>query len=145
MTTTQSSAAGANKPSQSQPILEKSHEILTCSVKSPPFSYAHLEAVTDGAEPVELDNLLVKAYCTAALKQFLGITGAAIAVDILKVQGDQCWVRVPRPDLGKFAAAVTAWRGTTEGDAQRMLRVKQCSDWLGTMVGSDGQDRLWNS
>lgn len=132
-------------PGTEKPRLEKSHEILTCTIKAPHFSYAHLEAVTDGTEPVELDNLQVKSYCTAALRQFMGITGEAIALDILKVQGNQCWVRLPRPDLGTFAAAITAWRGTTEEDTQRVLRIRQCSDWLGTMVGSDGQDRLWTS
>lgn len=144
MATTQSSAPEAGAPISSQARLEKSHEILTCTIRAPPFSYAHLEVITDGADPVELDNLQVKAYCTAALKQFMGITGAAIALDVLKVTGNECWLRVPRPDLGKFAAAVTSWRGVSEGDSQRVFRVRQCSDWLGTMAGSDGQDRLWN-
>ncbi|KAF7557509.1 hypothetical protein G7046_g6030 [Stylonectria norvegica] len=125
--------------------LGRSHEILTCTVKTPPFSYVHLEVVTDGPEPIELDNLQIKSYCTAALRQFLGITGTAISTDILKVQGNESWVRVPRPDLGSFAAAITAWRGTSENSAQCILRIRQCSDWLGAMVGSDGQDRLWSS
>lgn len=125
--------------------LESSHELLTCTIKSPPFSYAHLELATDGPDAIELDNLQVKSYCTAALRQFLGITGAAISMDILKAEGSECWVRVPRQDLGSFAAAITAWRGTNEGGTQCLLRIKQCSDWLGMMVGTDGQDRLWNS
>ncbi|PHH86505.1 hypothetical protein CDD83_10128 [Cordyceps sp. RAO-2017] len=124
--------------------LESSHDILTCSVKAPLFSYAQLELVSDGPG-VELDNLQVKSYCSAALRQFLGLTGMAISLDILKVDGVECWVRVPRPDLGSFAAAITAWRGTSDGGTHCLLRLKQCSDWLGVMVGADGQDRLWNS
>ncbi|PFH57227.1 hypothetical protein XA68_15331 [Ophiocordyceps unilateralis] len=124
-------------------------EILTCTIKSPPFSYAHLELATDddvddGKPFVALDDLQVRSYCTAALRQFLGLTGVAISIDILKVDQRQCWVRVPRPDLGSFAAAITAWRGVTEGDSHRLLRIKCCSDWLGVMVGVDGQERLWN-
>ncbi|KFA47026.1 hypothetical protein S40293_04637 [Stachybotrys chartarum IBT 40293] len=125
--------------------LEKSHELLTCTAKSPPFSYVHLELVTDGSASVELDNLMVKSYCTAALRQFLGLTGVAIPIDILKVDAGHCWLRVPQPDLGMFAAAITAWKGSSEGGTQCLLRVKQCSDWLGTMVGSDDQDWLWHS
>lgn len=142
---TQNPSSQAEKSFFDQKDLPKSHEILTCTIKAPPFSYAHLELISDSTEIVELDNLQVKSYCTAALKQFLGITGAAISLDILKVQKNHCWIRVPRPDLGSFAAAITAWRGTTEGETQYVFQVKQCSDWLGAMIGSDGQDRLWNS
>lgn len=125
--------------------LASSREILTCTIKTPPFSYAHLQLVTDddadGAP--ELDNLQVKSYCTSALRQFLGITGMAISLDILKVDGPDCWLRLSRQDLGPFAASITAWKGTSEGGVQRLLRIKQCSDWLGTMVGSNGQEQLW--
>ncbi|UNI19107.1 Ribonuclease P [Purpureocillium takamizusanense] len=134
-------------PSQRAPKahLETSHEILSCTIKSPQFSYAQLEVVTNGSEPVQLDDLQVKSYCTAALRQFLGLTGEAISLDILKVDGAECWLRVPRQDLGSFAAAITAWKGAGEGSVHNALRIKQCSDWLGAMVGSDGQDRLWDS
>ncbi|CAG9943201.1 unnamed protein product [Clonostachys rosea f. rosea IK726] len=127
-----------------KPRLEKSHDLLTCTVKNPQFSYALLELVTDN-EDAELDNLQVQSYCNTALRQFLGITGAAIPIDVLKVQGKECWVRVPQPELGAFAAGITAWRGTIEDGAQNILRLKQCSDYLGSMVGGYSQDTLWNS
>lgn len=135
----------AHRPKSGTQRLETSHVLLSCTIKDPPFSYAHLELVTNNTEPVELDNLQVKSYCTAALRQFLGVTGVAIPLDILKVDGIHCWIRVPRPDLASFAAAITAWRGTSEGDIQYLLRVKQCSDWLGMMVAADGRDELWTS
>ncbi|KAL7931231.1 hypothetical protein V8C35DRAFT_310742 [Trichoderma chlorosporum] len=129
-----------------KPRLQKSHELLTCTIKSPPFSYVHLELLTNPPDAaVELDNLQVKSYCTAALRQFLGITGTAISLDVLKVDGSECWIRVPREDLGSFAAALTAWKGTGDEGVECLLRIKQCSDWLGTMVGSHGQERLWNN
>lgn len=150
------SSSSQNSQTRKKQKLEKSYDILTCTVKNPQFAYAHLELVTTASltssssntqeqqQQPELDPLQVKSYCTAALRQFLGLTGVAVPVDILKVQGLDCWVRVPRPDLSLFAAAVTAWKGSVEDGDLRLLRVKQCSDWLGTMVGSDAQDRLWN-
>ena len=133
-------------PSSSAPIqssgrigLDTSHEILTCSIKSPPFSYVHLELITDAAnDDAKLDQIQLKSYCNAALKQFMGLTGLAVAVDILKVHNCQGWVRVPRQDLSVFAGAITAWGGTSEDGKQTILMLKQCSDWLGTMVaGAD--------
>ncbi|PHH62182.1 hypothetical protein CDD81_7376 [Ophiocordyceps australis] len=122
-----------------------SHEILTCTIKQPLFSYAHLELLSESGTPPPLDNLQVKAYCSAALRQFLGLSGAAVSIDILAIHGAECWIRVPYDCLGSFAAALTAWRGTLEDGSQCVLRVKRCSNWLGTMVGAEGQERLWHS
>ncbi|KAL0944101.1 uncharacterized protein CTRU02_201988 [Colletotrichum truncatum] len=127
---------------------QRSHELLTCTVKNPPFSYVQLELVSDVAkssDSVPLDELQVRSYCNAALRQFLGATGSAIPIDILKVEDKACWLRIPRLDLSPFAAAVTAWAGASEQGNRQVLRVNQCSDYLGAMVGADGQDKLWSS
>ncbi|KAI1853615.1 hypothetical protein JX266_001599 [Neoarthrinium moseri] len=121
----------------------KAQELAACTIRAPPFSYAHLEVLRDSAQPAELDAIQVRSYCTAALKQFLGISGTAISVDILKVDGAACWLRIPRDDLAAFAAAITAWQGTYEGGLHTTLRVKGCSDWLGTLVGRQGEDEMW--
>ncbi|KAF4460568.1 hypothetical protein FALBO_12651 [Fusarium albosuccineum] len=144
---TQNASQGTQKSIFQQKDLEKSHDILTCTVKEPPFSYVHLELITDSAAntPVTLDNLMVKSYCTAALRQFLGLTGEAIPLDILKVENSHAWVRIPRPDLGPFSAAITAWQGTSENATRVSLQIRQCADWLGAMVGADGQDQLWDA
>jgi ribonuclease P/MRP protein subunit POP8 len=89
---------------------------------------------TDGPQEIELDNLLVKSYCTAALKQFLGLTGQAIPIDILKVQDTAAWVRLPKEDLKSFSAAITAYNGVNDGDTRYILRLKRCSDWLGLLT-----------
>ncbi|KZL69955.1 hypothetical protein CT0861_12693 [Colletotrichum tofieldiae] len=147
--TTQNSSTGGTPTGTSRETGKKSHELLTCTIKTPPFSYAQLELVTDSLQALDatagLDNLQVRSYCNAALRQFLGVTGSAIPIDILKVDGNQCWLRVPRPDLSPFAAAITAWAGVSEQGSRRVLRVKQCSDYLGAIVGADGQDKLWSS
>lgn len=138
---------GQDGPNSTQPPKPnpKSHELLNVTIKSPPFSYAHLEAMRDEPGQNTTDNLQFRSYFSAALTQFLGTTGSAISIDILQVQGNECWVRVPRPDLGAFAAATTAWNGSQDQGVHTMLRLHQCSDWLGTMIGSGGQDTLWNS
>ncbi|KAF4452655.1 hypothetical protein F53441_4523 [Fusarium austroafricanum] len=145
---TQNSSQGSQKTIFQQKDLEKSHDILTCTIKEPPFSYTHLELVTgvlSSSSSVTLDNLSLKSYCTAALRQFLGINGTAISIDILKVENNHAWVRIPQPDLGSFAAAIASWKGTNDNGQHVSLQLRQCSDWLGAMVGADGQDRLWNS
>ncbi|KAK3190548.1 hypothetical protein K4F52_003238 [Lecanicillium sp. MT-2017a] len=124
---------------------EKPQEIFSATIKNPPFAYAQLELCTESSDPnaVVLDDLQVKSYCTAALRQFLGLTGVAIPVDILKVTPSGCWLRVPRDDMPSFAAALTAWKGSSENGTGYLLRLKQCSDWLGPMVGSEGYEKLW--
>ncbi|TEA19077.1 hypothetical protein C8034_v009964 [Colletotrichum sidae] len=143
--TTQSSETRAAAPGATS---QKSHELLTCTIKAPRFSYAQLELDTDATKVSDvepLDILQVRSYCNAALRQFLGVTGSAISIDILHVEGGVCWLRVPRPDLSPFAAAITAWPGVSEQGCRRVLRLKQCSDYLGVMVGADGQGKLWSS
>lgn len=127
---------------------QKSHELATCTIKSPPFSYVQLELSTQGSGPeadeaAVLDAVQVRAYCTAALRQFLGISGTAISIDILKVEGKQCWVRVPGPDLALFSAAVTAWNGNISNGTCSVLRVKASGNWLGALLGREEQTALW--
>ena len=141
----QSSGAQADTSIASVRGQNKSHDLLTCTIRNPPFSYVHLELISDQPDSQSnLDELQLKSYCAAACRQFLGLTGAAIPMDILKVEGLECWVRVPRQDLGAFLASMTAWKGAVEESGTRnLLRVKQCSDWLGAMVGSSQQSKLW--
>jgi ribonuclease P/MRP protein subunit POP8 len=143
-TTISVASTAAAAPAKSQ----KSHDLATCTVRAPPFSYAHLEVLNSSqagsaSASVELDAIQVRSYCTAALKQFLGVAGTAISLDILKVEGPRCWLRVPRDDLGAFSAAITAWQGTYEDGVHSTLRVKACSDWLGSLVGREDEDQLW--
>ncbi|KAI2608828.1 uncharacterized protein GGS25DRAFT_292949 [Hypoxylon fragiforme] len=125
--------------------VKKSHELVTATIKSPRYSYAHLELFSDTANPGDLDALQVRSYCTSALKQFLGTTGVGIPIDILKVEGKCCWLRLPRDDLPAFSAAITAWQGSFQDRIHSSLRIKGCSDWLGSLVGRDSEDKLWSA
>jgi ribonuclease P/MRP protein subunit POP8 len=126
------------------PKVNKSYELAKSVIKAPPYSYAHLELFNAvPANTAELDALQVRSFCTAALKQFLGVTGMAIPLDILKVEGQGCWLRLPRDDLGAFTASITAWQGTTQDGVHSILRIRGCSDWLGALVGQQDEQRLW--
>lgn len=102
------------------------------------FTYARLTLTVSGPDTIILDDLTSKSYCTDALKQYLGLTGEAIPVEILRTDDSECWVRLPRPDLEKFSAAITTFKGKTEGNTQWTLTLKAASDFLGTLT-KDGR------
>lgn len=129
-----------NKATQTKAKVTKSNNIYNTTIKTPPHAYAHLELITTNQESV-LDNLTLRQYLTSALKQFLGLTGMGMPIDILKVSGRECWVRVPRQDLGAFAAALTAWTGS--GGSVSGLRVCAAGAWLGALVGRHDQRKIW--
>ncbi len=121
---------------------------FTCTVSKPAHAYANMELVTvecgPKTEPAPLDALEVRSYCALALQRFLGVSGAGMPVDVLKVQGCECWVRVPREDLARFAAAITAWPGVSRGGSAAVLQIRASGNWLGSLLGRD-QNKLWTS
>lgn len=129
------------KRKQSQP---KGHEITTKTIKAPPFSYALLELITESTAKVSLDEITVRSYLTAAFTQFLGLTGSAISVDILKVDGKECWLRFPREDLNPALAAAGGWVGGKDGEGKVGWRVKARGNWLSSLVGKEGVEKLWS-
>jgi ribonuclease P/MRP protein subunit POP8 len=128
-----------------KPSVTKSHVLFSSTVRAPPHAYARLGLIFDGPKLPKLDNLQVRSYLTAALRQFMGDHGAAVAIDILKVDGKECWVRLPRQDLSLLAAAITAYPGITMGGSggTGVLRMLACGDWLGSLVGRDGEEMMW--
>lgn len=122
----------------------RGHEITSKTIKAPAFSYICLQLISDQAKPPELDVLSVRSYITAALTQFLGLTGSAISVDILKVDTKECWIRVPREDLSPIVAAMGGWIGGTETEGRFSWRVKAAGNWLGVLAGQVGAEDIWN-
>ncbi|KAM7194788.1 hypothetical protein V8F20_007808 [Naviculisporaceae sp. PSN 640] len=143
---TQQAQQKPKKPTSS-PSSSSTRELTTCTIKHPPFSYVHLSTVSisptihddfSQEEPQEIDPLQIRSYCTAALRQFLGDTGASILPDILLIRPanqDQInkqdrdsnrngkgkgsrtgtdtdiYLRLARQDLATFTAAITAFPG----------------------------------
>ncbi len=113
----------------------------TITIRHSPWTYLHLILIssydtTDAFIDAEVDILTARTYLTSALQQFLGITGTAVPVDFLKVEGRSIWIRVPRDDSAVVVSAVSGWIGR-EGVA---WRIKGKSDWLGSLVAGDGND-----
>jgi ribonuclease P/MRP protein subunit POP8 len=73
---------------------------------------------------------------TSALNQFLGIYGTAVPVDILKCEGPNVWIRVPREDSSATTEALSGWIGKTEVAWQ----IKASGTWLGGLSSGDGRD-----
>ncbi|KFX90514.1 hypothetical protein O988_08175 [Pseudogymnoascus sp. VKM F-3808] len=122
---------------------KKGCEITTKTIKNPSFSYAYLEYMSDGQPMSDLDILTVRSHLTSGLNQFLGLTGAAISVDILKVDQKGCWIRVPREDLRAVIAAMGQWVGAGEGNAKVAWKLKASGNWLGSLVASQGIQDTW--
>ncbi|KAL8917041.1 MAG: hypothetical protein Q9172_005994 [Xanthocarpia lactea] len=96
----------------------------TITIRHLPWTYLHLilisaSQITATATDAELDILTARTYLTSALQQFLGITGTAIPVDFLKVEGREVWIRVPRDDSAVVVSALSGWIGH-EGVAWRI-------------------------
>lgn len=80
--------------------------------------------------------------------QFLGLTGSAISIDILKVEGRECWVRVPREGLSPLIAAVGGWVGGSGAGAGGMeervgWRVRGSGNWLSALLAQQDEARIW--
>jgi ribonuclease P/MRP protein subunit POP8 len=121
----------------------KGHEITSRTIRTPHFSYAYLELISDPPAKISLDDLSIRSYLTAAFTQFLGLTGSAISVDILKVVERECWIRVSREDLSAVVAAVGGWVGSSEGDRRVAWIVRGSGNWLGSIVRGRGIEKLW--
>ncbi|TLS25689.1 hypothetical protein PpBr36_07420 [Pyricularia pennisetigena] len=132
----------------SQNPASKSYEIFSCTVKKPAYAYAHLRVRSDDpGEHQSLDALQARSYCASAMQQFLGVTGAAVTIDVLKVDAakGEFWVRLPSPDLGRFSAAVTSWPGAVQSGVTTGLSILAAGDWLGSLLGRSEQQSLWSS
>lgn len=82
------------------------------TIREPTWNYIHLSLVRPAAKPVgDLDALTVHLHLQSALGQFLGVHGSAIPVDVMKLDAQDAWIRVPYPDANSLVAAVGGWVG----------------------------------
>lgn len=132
----------SSKTAKSKP--NRGHEITTRTIKNPAFSYVCLELISDPPTKIELDTLTVRSYLTASFTQFLGLTGSAISVDILKVDQSESWIRVPREDLSAVVAAVGGWSGNGQNETRIGWKVRQYGNWLGSLVGGRSVGKTWS-
>jgi len=111
------------------------------TIRNPPHTYLHLTLVTSSpfgilnSKAAPIDILTARTHLTAALAQFLGLTGTAIPADFLKVEGREVWVRVPREDGAVVVGALSQWIGS---DSSLSWRVRGNGVWLGAVGVGDG-------
>lgn len=123
----------------------KSHgyEILKKTISTPLSAFICLQLNAENGISSNLDYLTVHSYLVAALTQFLGLTGAAISFDILKVEKDVCWIRVAREDMSAVLAAVSSWHGTSSDPGKLGWIVKAKGNWLSSLIPQEEPD-IWN-
>lgn len=113
----------------------------TFTLRDPPATYMKIQ-VAPGRRTsnAKLDEVTVKTYLNAALTQYLGLTGVAIAIDIFKTTNDLAWIRVLTEDESLVVAALSQW----SGNGGTTLRVQNRSAWLGALTDSDHENTLWS-
>ncbi|RAR13199.1 hypothetical protein DDE83_003455 [Stemphylium lycopersici] len=145
---------------------QQQHMLFQTTFRKASWCYLHLVLVTPSAlgtstasnpAPPTPDISPVQASLAllSALRSYLGTTGTAIPMDILKTSGRNVWVRVPRGDARGVRAAVSGWVGSVEGaelfgssnggggagggKVDVAWRVVACEGALG-LLGVDGED-----
>jgi len=118
---------------------------VTVTLRGTPYSYLRLSVISiDGRVARHpLDAITARTYLTSALSQYLGLTGTAIPIDILKVTDQDFWVRVPKEDVSAVVAAVGQWVNALVGIS---LKIEGRGDWLGGVVagGEMRRDNLFS-
>lgn len=114
------------------------------TLRSAPYTYYHLSlrhlAPTLTQAQQAVDEITTRSYLTSALQQYLGLTGTAISIDILKVQDRHVWIRVPREDEPSVTASISQWVGIKDV----AWRIEGKAAWLGGLVGRGGRGReVW--
>ena len=130
--TSKTSRKKRKQPSDNSTLAQPVHAV---TVRTLPYTYLHISLVTTTQNPPSIDALTARTHLTSALQQFLGMTGTAIPIDILKVEGRDVWIRVPREDGRALVEAVSGWANETA-----TWRVRGKSEWLGGLVVGNGRD-----
>ncbi|KAK2744982.1 hypothetical protein FQN57_004112 [Myotisia sp. PD_48] len=122
----------------------------TFTSRNPPWAYLHLQLITTSpnsplSTPNTLDPLTAKTNLTAALSQFLGVSGTAIPIDILTIEDDgSVWIRVPFGDAHAVTAAVSSWIGSASSASSSAgsvaWKIRARGAFLGALVGGTGRE-----
>ncbi|CAG8958620.1 hypothetical protein HYFRA_00009937 [Hymenoscyphus fraxineus] len=128
-----------------KPPYSRGHTLKTLTISRPQFAYIHLSLTTSSLlkSTTPLDNKTIWSHLHSALTQFLGLTGSAIPIDILRIRSRDVWLRVPRQDRSPVLAAVGGWSGDEEGVVVGWT-VRGAGNWLSGLVARDGEERVWD-
>jgi ribonuclease P/MRP protein subunit POP8 len=120
------------------------------TIRQPAFFYLHLTLLSPSTLPtsttysspssISIDPLTFRTHLSSALQRFLGVTGSAIPIDILKCQGAEVWIRVPNEDGSVVLEALSGWVGEADNVG---WRIRASGVWLGGLGMGDGRD-IWD-
>ncbi|TGZ81378.1 hypothetical protein EX30DRAFT_371391 [Ascodesmis nigricans] len=88
------------------------------------------------------DILTWRTALSTALKQYLGLFGSAMHIDILHLHDDEATIRFPRTELTKFSAAVSGFMGAVDGKAFGFKTVAM-GEFLMGLLGRREEVDLW--
>ncbi|PKY05460.1 hypothetical protein P168DRAFT_303258 [Aspergillus campestris IBT 28561] len=123
------------KPSEAPEAAATAPKTTHLTSRNSPWTYLKLQLThqpntSNTTKTQPLDPLTARTHLTSALSQFLGLTGTAIPLDILKIttpgldtasdsgstnQEKIVWVRVPRADATAVVDALSSWIGGGSG------------------------------
>lgn len=109
-TATTSTTIPGEKTKKRKKKSNKPHTLTQTTLRQPQWTYIHLRHKPATKPPYPtLDAVTAHLHILAALQQFLGLHGSAIAFDILKVDDQDVWIRVQKEDERAVVAAVGGW------------------------------------
>lgn len=113
------------------------------TLRNSPHRYLQLRFTTHApgkSSGTDIDEITIKTHLNSALSQYLGLTGTAIDIDILKVDCDTAWIKLPSEDESAVVAALSQWAG--QGGVA--IRVQGRSSWLGALTTCVDDEKLWS-
>lgn len=122
----------------------------SATLRHPPYTYIRLSlvALSSQSNPrqqtrkIDFDEITARTFLNSALQAYLGLTGSAISLDILKLDGLEVWIRTPYEDGSAVIASVSQWQGSANGTSVQ-LRVKGSGTWLGGLLKHESEGKLW--
>ena len=72
----------------------------------------------------------------------MGITGSAISIDILHLENDEAWLRIPGSEMERFGTAISGYVGSLEGRSVG-FRTVNMGQFLMGLVGRKEEAAVW--
>ncbi|KAF1810083.1 hypothetical protein P152DRAFT_493349 [Eremomyces bilateralis CBS 781.70] len=144
---TTTTTAPSHPPPTANPSrrLQKPHAAtqLLSRTLHPTHTYLHLRLLTPlttipSPTAPDIDPLTIRTHLTSALRHAHGLAGTAIALDVLKVKGEEVWVRCPAEEGRSVVVGLGGWEGS-EGKMKVGWRVVGWDGWAGRRGRGDGR------
>ncbi|KAI5367716.1 Putative ribonuclease P/MRP protein subunit Pop8 [Septoria linicola] len=141
--TAPSTQSSAKSSSQKQKNATKNQILSEFTIRKPDWAYIRLQHLSHSAiesSSSDLDGVTAQLHLTAALTSFLGVHGSAVPIDILRLEHQDVWIRVPADDRAALIAAAGGGMSSS-GDG---WRVKGWSNWNPSAVGRDAGQEMFD-